>query len=116
MDVRGRARGATKTRRHEGSHEGEEVRAPEGRQNVASGVSPWVGKREAEKRKPRTGDRSSSRERRFCRPYGANCFLAQTNPRLTPWATFCRPSGALTHLLRGCLCAFASSWLPRLPP
>src|SRR3954471_22090658 len=75
--------------------------APEGRQNVAHGASRGNGSAT----NPATNFQApEGRQKALCRPSGAweierevrwggiRSFLV--SPRLTPWATFCRPSGA----------------------
>src|SRR5439155_1666090 len=58
----------------------------------APGASPGNGNQSAKQSAPE--GRKSEPRGSLLRPSGAICIAMLLNPRLAPWATFCRPSGA----------------------
>ena len=66
--------------------------APEGRQSVARGASPW--ERRHHTRKPRRGERTGARFASLSPLRGLRTGLARTDQGLAPLAIDCRPFGA----------------------
>jgi hypothetical protein len=67
--------------------------APEGRKNIAQGVSPG---RQSQNRIPAPEGRKNLQTAPFYRPSGAlgEAYASVPFPRLAPWARSLRPSGA----------------------